>query len=83
MISLETGSAALEYANLSLDNTPGTRKEKIANAATMVALLAGYAGIAVGATLWWPAVPIILGAGEANVMRGVANAVVAIEKEAA
>lgn len=67
MVSLETGSDALKYASLSLSATPTTRKEKIANASTLAALLAGYAGIAVGATLWWPAVPIILGLGAGGV----------------
>jgi hypothetical protein len=67
MVSLETGSDALKYANLSISSTPTTRKEKIANASTFAALLAGYAGIAVGATLWWPAVPIFLGLGVGGV----------------
>lgn len=67
MVSLETGSDALKYANLSLMNTPTTRKEKIANASAFAALLAGYAGVAIGATLWWPAIPIVLGLGASGV----------------
>jgi hypothetical protein len=67
MVSLETGSDALKYANISIIATPTTRKEKIANASTLAALLAGYAGIAVGATLWWPAIPIFLGLGAGGV----------------
>lgn len=63
MVSLERGAAALKFGNLSLHNTPTTRKEKLANAAGMIGIAAGYAGILAGATLWWPAIPLILGAG--------------------
>ncbi|HLL23400.1 MAG TPA: hypothetical protein VK427_14785 [Kofleriaceae bacterium] len=63
MISLESGADALKYGNLSLQHSPTTRKEKIANAAGVIGIAAGYAGLVAGAALWWPAVPIILGAG--------------------
>jgi len=63
MISLERGADALKFGNISLHHTPTTRKEKIANAAGAIGIVAGYAGIIAGAALWWPAIPMILGAG--------------------
>ena len=63
MVSLERGADGLKFGNLSLTSSPTTRKEKIANAAGTIGIVAGYAGIIAGAALWWPAIPMILGAG--------------------
>ena len=64
MISLERGAEGLKFGNIRVHpNTPSTRRERIANAAGAVGLVAGYVGIIAGAALWWPAIPMILGAG--------------------
>ena len=63
MVSLERGADGLKFGNLSLTSSPTTRKEKIANAAGTIGIVAGYAGIIAGAALWWPAIPMILGVG--------------------
>jgi hypothetical protein len=63
MISLERGAEGLKFGNIRVQNTPSTRKERFANAAGMFGIVAGYAGIIAGAALWWPAIPMILGAG--------------------
>lgn len=63
MISLERGREALKFGNLHLDNSPSTRKERIASIAGTAAIVAGYGGLIAGSMLWWPAIPIILGVG--------------------
>jgi hypothetical protein len=63
MVSLERGADGLKFGNLSLTSSPTTRKDKIANAAGAIGIVAGYGGIIAGAALWWPAIPIILGLG--------------------
>jgi hypothetical protein len=63
MVSLERGPDGLKFGNLSVKSSPTTRKEKIANAAGTIGIVAGYAGIIAGAALWWPAIPMILGVG--------------------
>ena len=67
MVSLERGAEALKFRNLSITAAPKTRKEKIANAAGVMGLVAGYTGIVAGALLWWPAIPMILGAGAGGI----------------
>ncbi len=67
MVSLERGAEALKFGNLQLSNTPTTRKEKLANAAGTIGIVAGYAGILAGAALWWPAIPLILGGGATGI----------------
>lgn len=62
MVSLERGAAGLKFGNLSLTSAPTTRKERLADAAGSIGIVAGYAGIIAGAALWWPAIPLILGA---------------------
>lgn len=67
MVSLERGAEALKFGNLELHNSPTTRKEKLANAAGTIGIVAGYAGILAGAALWWPAIPLILGGGATGI----------------
>src|SRR5687767_8055511 len=64
MVSLVSGAEGLKYESLAIAaSSPRSRKETIANATGTLAIIGAYAGICLGAAFWWPAIPIILGAG--------------------